>query len=105
MAQRVQVVLEDDLDGGVAAETVTFALDGVSYEVDLSEEHAAELRDALAVWVGAARRVGGRKSTKRAAAPSGETTAIREWALQQGMQVSARGRISAEIREAYRAAH
>lgn len=57
MAQRTRVVLLDDLDGGPAAETVSFALDGVGYEIDLSEEHAAQLRDDLARWVGHARRV------------------------------------------------
>ena len=56
MAQRIQVILEDDIDGGAAAETVTFALDGVTYEIDLSEDNARKLRDDLATWVGHARR-------------------------------------------------
>src|SRR5215213_4306718 len=60
MAQKVQVILVDDVDGGEATETVSFALDGVSYEIDVSEPNAAKLRDALAPWVGHARRVGGR---------------------------------------------
>jgi hypothetical protein len=60
MAQRVQVLLVDDIDGGNAAETVSFALDGVSYEIDLSEANAQKLRDDLASWVGHARRAGGR---------------------------------------------
>jgi hypothetical protein len=55
MAQKVQVLLVDDIDGGTADETVTFALDGVSYEIDLTSAHAAELRDALGTWVGHAR--------------------------------------------------
>ncbi len=59
MAQRTRVVLVDDLDGGPAAETVRFALDGAAYEIDLSEQHAAQLRDDLARWVGHARRVRG----------------------------------------------
>src|SRR4051812_50119181 len=60
MAQKVQVILVDDVDGGEASETVSFSLDGVSYEIDVSESNAGALRDALAPWVGHARRVGGR---------------------------------------------
>ncbi|HEX3004137.1 MAG TPA: Lsr2 family protein [Angustibacter sp.] len=113
MAQKVQVVLIDDIDGGDADETVTFALDGVSYEIDLNTDNAAKLRDALAVWVGNARRVSGRsssgRSTSRASgrrsAGSEDTAAIREWAKENGYQVSERGRISAEVREAYGKAH
>ena len=113
MAQKVQVVLIDDIDGGDADETVTFALDGVSYEIDLNTDNAAKLRDALAVWVGNARRVSGRSSSGRStsrssgrrSAGSEDTAAIREWAKENGYQVSERGRISAEVREAYGKAH
>ena len=63
MAQRVKIILEDDLDGSTADETVTFGLDGVTYEIDLSAANAAKLRDDFASWVGHARRSGGRKST------------------------------------------
>src|SRR6478736_1378211 len=66
VAQRVVVTLSDDIDGGEAAETVTFALDGKSYEIDLSEANASKLRDDLASWIGHARRAGGRKSTSTA---------------------------------------
>lgn len=104
MAQRVQVVLEDDIDGSPATETMTFALDGVSYEIDLSEEHAAQFRDGVSQWVQAARRVGGRRTTKQA--KTGDDNAmIRGWALDQGLPVSTRGRISQEVRDAYQAAH
>src|SRR4026207_1708929 len=68
MAQRVQIVLEDDLDGGVAAETVTFGLDGVSYEIDLSDKNAGKLRDEFASWIGHARRSGGRRPPGRRSA-------------------------------------
>ncbi len=111
MAQKVQVLLVDDIDGGTADETVSFALDGVSYEIDLTTAHATELRDALATWVGHARKTGGRSSS---AARSGGTSrprrasdagAVRTWAKENGFEVSERGRISAEIREAYDAAH
>ena len=61
MAQRVQIVLEDDVDGGVASETVTFGLDGVTYEIDLNDDNAGKLRDSLAAWVGNARRSAGRR--------------------------------------------
>ena len=110
MVQRVSVVLVDDIDGGDADETVTFGLDGATYEIDLSDSNAAKLRDALAPWVGQARRAGGRKA---AAAPRGRARAsrgsdastIRAWAADNGHTVSERGRIPAEVREAYEAAH
>ncbi len=122
MAQKVQVLLVDDIDGGTAEETVTFSLDGVSYEIDLTADHAAELRDSFARWVGHARKVGsgsgsrggGRQSrgggngstTRRSGGSSaGDATAIREWARENGHEVSERGRISAEVRAAYEAAH
>lgn len=109
MAQRVQVILEDDFDGGQAEESVAFGLDGAEYEIDLSEENAAILRDTLAPWVANARKTGGRRKrgTRQAASSnSGPGTAeIREWALANGYEVSSRGRVPAEIREAYAAAH
>ena len=110
MAQKVQVVLIDDLDGGDATETVTFGLDGATYEIDLSEQNARQLRDALAPWVGNARRVSGGRSARPTArrgggSPSSDTTAIRSWAKENGFKVSERGRISTEVQEAYAAAH
>lgn len=113
MAQKVQVLLVDDIDGGTADETVTFALDGVSYEIDLTSAHAAELRDALGTWVGHARKVGGRSSSGRGGSSGGgasrprrssDAGAVRTWAKENGYEVSERGRISAEIRDAYEAA-
>ena len=111
MAQKVQVVLIDDLDGGEATETVTFGLDGATYEIDLSENNAAQLRDALAPWVGNGRRISGRATRpsgrRGASSPSSstDTTAIRSWAKENGHKVSERGRISAKVQEAYAAAH
>ncbi len=110
MAQRVNVVLVDDIDGSDAEETVSFALDGVDYEIDLSDEHAAELRNAISLYIGHARRTGGRrKSGRRPSAPAAEggTSAadIRAWARENGWEVPERGRVSAEVREAYAAAH
>jgi hypothetical protein len=108
MAQKVQVLLVDDIDGGTADETVTFGLDGVSYEIDLNTANAAKLRDALAPWTGHARKVSGRAA--RSAAPRsrssrGDAQAIRDWAKAHGHKVSERGRISAEVKAAYEAAH
>ncbi len=104
MAQRVQVILEDDLDGGDATETVTFGLDGVTYEIDLNDKNAAALRDALAGYVGAGRRVAGRRrsgSSSSSRSSSGELSKIREWARANGFEVSDRGRISQKVRDAY----
>ena len=108
MAQRVQIKLIDDLDGTDAEETVSFGLDGVSYEIDLSQANAAQLRDDLAKWVGSARRVKGRVSrTTRATGGNSkdDLNKIREWGRQNGYQVSERGRVSREVQEAYAAAN
>lgn len=111
MAQRVQIILEDDYDGSQADETVSFALDGAEYEIDLSSANAADLRGALAPWQAHARKVGGRKRTRSAGraasseSSSGATSEIRAWAVENGMEVSSRGRISAEVRQAYEKAH
>jgi hypothetical protein len=110
MAQKVHIVLEDDLDGSEATETVSFALDGTSYEIDLNEENAAKLRDALAVYVGHGRKVsgGGRRGRKPAAGNNGggvSAKEIREWARSNGYDVPERGRIPAEVRSAYEAAN
>ncbi len=106
MAQKTQVILVDDVDGSEANQTVTFALDGVSYEIDLNDEHAAALRESLEEWVGKARRTGGRRSSgrRRSSGPS-DTQKIREWAREQGLEVSDRGRVSAEVRKAYYEVH
>ncbi|CAM4062864.1 Lsr2 family protein [Nocardiopsis rhodophaea] len=106
MAQKVEVLLVDDLDGGDADETVKFALDGKNYEIDLSERNAKKLRDALAKFVGAGRKAGGRaggrgKARKAAPASGADTAKIRAWAKEKGYDISERGRIPAEIREAY----
>lgn len=108
MAQRVQVLLVDDLDGGVAEETVSFGLDGVSYEIDLSKSNAAKLRDAFSEWTGHARRAGGRRATGRRPAAAGrrqDLNEIREWGRSNGFKVSDRGRVSGELQDAYDKAH
>lgn len=108
MARKVTVSLVDDLDGGTAEETVGFGVDGKNYEIDLSAANATKLRDALAEFVAAARRAGtgrrgGRPSvaTSRGVGDRQQSQAIREWAREQGMNVSDRGRIPADVLDAY----
>lgn len=104
MAKRVEVILIDDLDGSTAEEVVTFGLDGVSYEIDLSKANAARLRDSLSEWIGGARRAGGRRVTGRRPAQQGrrnDLNEIRQWGRENGFQVSDRGRVSRELEEAY----
>lgn len=110
MAQRTILELVDDLDGGKADETVTFALDGVEFEIDLSADNAARLRDALAEFVGHARRVGGRKQRGAATPKSNgngkpDTQAVREWARSQGEQVAERGRVPQALVMRFQEAH
>lgn len=116
MAQKVSIILIDDIDGSEADETVRFGLDGTNYEIDLNATHAQELRDALALYIGHARRAGsgGRRgggarsggSTRSRATSSGATAAdIRAWGRENGYDVPERGRIPAELREAYEAAN
>ena len=115
MARKVQVILSDDLDENVPAdETVSFALDGTNYEIDLSDKNAKELRDTFSRYVSAARKVGrgsGRASGGgRSRATGGrmdreQAGAIRDWARKNGHQVSDRGRIPASVVDAYEAAH
>lgn len=107
MAQKIHVTLVDDIDQSPAAENVTFGLDGINYEIDLSAEHAAALRESLAVYIAAGRRVGGRvvrgrsPVTPKSKSDVGE---IRAWARENGYDVHERGRIQADIRAAYYAA-
>ena len=104
MAQKVHVVLVDDLDGGEATETLRFAFDGVSYEIDLSAANAATLRDQIAPWAKAARKVSGKPSPK-AKVTNSDTSKVRAWAKAHGYAVSERGRIPADIRAAYEVAN
>ena len=116
MATQTTVTLVDDIDGSDAAETVEFALDGASYEIDLTEKNAKKLRDALANYVAHARHVGAGSSARRSGGRRGtraaqvrnsreQLQAIREWARKQGYEVSDRGRIAAGIVEAFEDAH
>ena len=111
MAQRVQTLLIDDLDGGEAEGTVRFGLDGAEYEIDLSAEHAEALRRALAPYVSAARRAPGaaarrptRGGRRAAGAGAADPVAVREWAKSQGIEVKDRGRVPAELVVKFKAA-
>jgi len=107
MAQKVQVLLVDDLDGGEASETVSFSLDGTSYEIDLSADNAGKLRKDFGQYVDHARKGGGGGRRRRArTGPGRERSAeIRAWARQRGHKVSERGRIPAQIIAEYEASH
>ena len=106
MARKTQVILTDDIDGSDATGTVSFALDGVAYEIDLNDDNAQRLREQLGEWASKARRVGGRRiSRTQRGSSSSDAGKVRVWANENGYQVSERGRIPKEIREAYAAAH
>jgi hypothetical protein len=109
MAQKVHIVLEDDLDGSPATETVSFGLDGKTYEIDLNDKNAGKLRDALAPYVGAGRSTGGarrgRKSSASASSLGPSAREVRDWARSNGYDVPDRGRIPADVRSAFDAAH
>ena len=118
MARKVQVILSDDLDDDVSAdETVTFSLDGTTYEIDLSDKNAGEMRDVFSKYVDAARKVSSRGTRASGAGRSKATGggagrmdreqagAIRDWARKNGHDVSDRGRIPATVVDAYEAAH
>jgi nucleoid-associated protein Lsr2 len=104
MARRTIVALEDDLDGGPADETVRFGVGGSEYEIDLSEKNAAKLRKQLAPFVEHARRAGSQpRRPVRTAASRRRSRDIRDWARDQGIQLSERGRIPAGIAAQYEA--
>jgi Lsr2 len=109
VASRVVTLITDDLDGSEAAETIASSLEGASYEIDLSNAHAEELRSVLKPYMKAGRKAGGRKDgrgrSQGAPADKDQIKAIRDWAKKQGLKVSDRGRVSADVREAYDKAH
>jgi hypothetical protein len=110
MAQKVQTLLIDDLDGGEAEGTIRFGLDGTEYEIDLSAKNADALRKGLARYVEAGRRAPGSpqrrpsRSGRRASANDVNTTEVREWAKAQGIEVKDRGRVPAELVVKFKAA-
>jgi hypothetical protein len=109
VAQKIQTLFIDDIDGSEAEGTVRFALDGTDYEIDLNTKHADALRKALARYIDAARRSSGAarrpaRSGRRSAASGLNTTEVREWAKAQGIEVKDRGRVPAELVVKFRAA-
>ena len=110
VAQKIQTLFIDDIDGSAAEGTVRFALDGTDYEIDLNKQHAEALRKALAKYVEAARRSSGAtarrpaRSGRRSSASGLNTTEVREWAKAQGIEVKDRGRVPAELVVKFRAA-
>ena len=108
MAQRIEVVLIDDIDGGNADETVRFSLDGTSYEIDLSASNARRLRAAFGPYVGHGRKAAGRSRRRSAGsygAAGGRSAEIRAWAKERGLEVNERGRIPADLAAKFEAAH
>ena len=106
MAQKMQILLIDDIDGGMAESTVRFGLDGISYEIDLSLAHQAELRGALARFIAVGRKVpgAGPRRADRQADGGADAAEVRAWARSHGIEVKERGRIPAGIVARYRKA-
>lgn len=110
MAQKVSIILTDDIDGDEATQTIQFGFEGKSYEIDLNDSNAEKLRDSLAPFITAARKAGG-SSRGRGSASSNRSTGkdkmaqIRQWAIENGHNVNTRGRIRGDVIEAYEAAH
>jgi hypothetical protein len=109
VAQKVQTLFVDDIDGSAADGMVRFGLDGTDYEIDLNSEHAQALRDALAGYISAGRRAGGSarrqaRTGRKAPANGVNTPEIREWAKAQGIEVKDRGRVPAELVVKFKAA-
>jgi hypothetical protein len=116
MVQRTKITLIDDVNGDeTAVETIQFGLDGVQYEIDLSEEHAFALRNDIGQWSDYARRIGGRRKHKakdkaqtnghKASASPSSAAEIRAWAQSQGVEVPPRGRVPADVRAAFEQAN
>lgn len=112
MAQRVEIHLTDDLDGGEASQTVRFALDGRDLEIDLSDKNAAKFRELLRPYIAAGRRLGAATGTTRRTSVAAGTAGmskeklanVRTWARSNGYDVSDRGRVKGDILDAYHAA-
>jgi hypothetical protein len=113
MATVTMVSMVDDIDGSAGAESISFALEGIAYEIDLSAANAQKLRDALATYIAHGRKVGGRRTRatrsgrgrSAAAVDRDQVAVIRDWARRNGHEVSDRGRLSAAVIAAFEAAH
>jgi hypothetical protein len=107
LAQKIQTLFVDDIDGSEAEGTVRFGLEGTDYEIDLSVAHSEELHKALAPYIAHARKTGGARPAARGRrnASAIDTHKVREWAKEQGIQIKERGRVPADIVEKYREAN
>jgi hypothetical protein len=104
MSSKVVVLLEDDVDGTRADETIEFGIDGTTYAIDLNDQNAKKLRGALDRYINKARKVSGKRSTSRKASSGLDLKAVRAWAASNGIELSSRGRVPSSVLEQYRAA-
>jgi hypothetical protein len=104
MATRVLTSLQDDIDGSAATQTIRFALDGIEYEIDVSDRNANRLRNMMGEFIAHGRIVGGKRARNSASPDPVDTKAVRKWAEANGIEVSSRGRIPADVVERYKAA-
>jgi hypothetical protein len=105
MVSKVITRLEDDLDGSEASETLHFSVDGVEYEIDLSRSNADKFRNSFGDYIAHGRKVGGSRRSRRSASSSQvDVKAVRKWAASNGIEVSTRGRVPAEVIDKYRQA-
>jgi hypothetical protein len=102
VARKTTVMLQDDLDGSNATQTLRFGFQSVEYEIDLNDENAAEMTHWLENYIAHGRRVGGSKRTpKNGYASKADPKLVREWAAAQGIEISSRGRIPIDVQERY----
>jgi hypothetical protein len=104
MASRTIILLEDDVDGSKADETIEFGIDGTTYVIDLSDSNANKLRGALDGYISKARKVSGKRPTNRKTSSAVDLKAVRAWAASNGIELSARGRVPGSVLEQYRSA-
>ena len=106
MAQRTQILYVDDIDGSEAEGTVRFGLDGADYEIDLNKKHADQFAKAIRPYIDAARKVSSSRRAGRGPRPARHNqSAVRAWARSQGLKISDRGRIPADVLAKYESAH
>jgi hypothetical protein len=106
VAQRTQVLYVDDIDGSDAEGTVRFGFDGTDYEIDLNKKHADQLNQAISPFIAAARKVpSSRRPSRGARGGRHDVSDVRAWARDQGIKISERGRIPADVLAKYNAAH
>ena len=102
MATKVLTTLQDEIDGSKATQTIRFSLDGIEYEIDVSDRNANRLRNSMHDFIAHGRKVGGGRARKSASSGQVDTKAVRKWAKANGIEVSSRGRIPAEVVERYK---